>query len=43
MTDVTRVILIGDAPPHFELKGTKLEAHDIIMATDYREQVLHMT
>ncbi len=35
----TRVILIGDAPPHMERKGTMLKAHKVVMPTDYIEQV----
>ena len=39
MTEVTRVILIGDAPPHLEAKGTKLSSHNFTLTTDYKEQV----
>jgi hypothetical protein len=43
MEEVTRVILIADAPPHPEPKGTKLKAHHVTLATDYREQVGEIT
>lgn len=40
MVDITRVILIGDAPPHLEAKGAKIVAlGNVVLATDYREQV----
>ena len=39
MKDITRVVLIGDAPPHFERKGTKLLSHNFTLTTDYKEQV----
>lgn len=37
--DVTRVILIGDAPPHMEGKGNLIAAHKVVLSTDYKEQV----
>lgn len=38
MADVTRVVLIADAPPHLEPKGTKLSSHNHTLHTDYKEQ-----
>lgn len=32
---VTRVLLIADAPPHFERKGQKLSCHNHVLETDY--------
>lgn len=31
-----RILLLGDAPPHKERKGERLESHNRIMETDYR-------
>lgn len=37
---ITRVILIADAPPHLELKGSKLASHNNqVLATTYRDEV----
>lgn len=37
--DITRVILIADAPPHLELKGSKLASHNNqVLATTYRDE-----
>ncbi|CAE8585703.1 unnamed protein product [Polarella glacialis] len=35
---VTRVLLIGDAPPHYERKGQKLMGHNHVLQTDYMEE-----
>eukprot|EP00928_Gymnodinium_smaydae_P011969 TRINITY_DN14379_c0_g1_i2.p1 TRINITY_DN14379_c0_g1~~TRINITY_DN14379_c0_g1_i2.p1 ORF type:complete len:214 (+),score=31.77 TRINITY_DN14379_c0_g1_i2:354-995(+) len=35
---VTRVLLIGDAAPHFEVMGQRLTAHSHTLATDYRRE-----
>lgn len=32
---ISRVVLIGDAPPHKELKGQKVEFHNHTLQTDY--------
>eukprot|EP00854_Cymbomonas_tetramitiformis_P003883 gene3883-4844_t len=38
-TPPTRVLLIGDAPPHKEVSGQKLGSHrDRVLATDYRKE-----
>ncbi|KAJ8604337.1 hypothetical protein CTAYLR_002512 [Chrysophaeum taylorii] len=37
-SEVTRVLLIADAPPHGETKGSKLEGHDHVLETDYRTE-----
>ncbi len=33
----TRALLIGDAPPHFEMRGQKLSSHDHVLTTDWKE------
>jgi len=35
---LSRVILIGDAPPHFELKGQRLTHHAHVLETDYKAE-----
>jgi len=37
-TPISRVILIGDAPPHPEKAGEKLPSHNHILKTDYMEE-----
>ena len=37
-TAVTRALLIGDAPPHFEARGEYLEWHKRALPTDYRHE-----
>lgn len=35
---VTRVLLLGDAPPHLEANGERLPGHDYLLRTDYRRE-----
>mmetsp|Transcript_2002 Transcript_2002/g.2902 ORF Transcript_2002/g.2902 Transcript_2002/m.2902 type:complete len:427 (+) Transcript_2002:3-1283(+) len=35
---ISRVILIGDAPPHYEGCGNRLGGHNHVLATDYKKE-----
>jgi hypothetical protein len=39
---ITRVLLIADAPPHYERCGEKLGGHNHVLSTDYRKETLRL-
>merc|ERR1712008_581274 len=41
-TPISRMLLIGDAPPHWEVRGQKLTCHNHVLETDYMAEAAEL-